>query len=235
MTERTARELSTVDRAASRLVSCNIISTCYLGTITATRRTAPQGSLREYMVHLLYTKWLNYYVCMSKTSPCTPMSVFYAVFFANRTQHHPLSAISEKNRVRNAHGGTGRRFRHAHIVIAPFVTENVPYTHATSRTLDAGPRVWGVAVARGRGRARLGHSECRTTTTNMKVETKYKRLLVWPLMIARTRHPSHARCGARRAHAPCRGPYHNNQQTACGTKVIINCLHARGVARMAAL
>ena len=53
------------------------------------------GSLREYMGHLLY-KWLNYYVCMSKTSPCTPMSVFYAVFFANRTQWMVLSAISEK-------------------------------------------------------------------------------------------------------------------------------------------
>ena len=53
------------------------------------------GSLCEYIGHLLY-KWLNYYVRMSKTSPCTPMSVYNSVFFANRTQWVVLSAISEK-------------------------------------------------------------------------------------------------------------------------------------------
>ena len=60
--------------------------------------TLAAGSLCEYMVHLLY-KWLNYYVCMSKTSPlCTPMSVFYAVFFANRTQHLTFSSSSDGRR-----------------------------------------------------------------------------------------------------------------------------------------
>ena len=35
--------------------------------------------------HIYYYKWLNYsYVRMSKTSPCTPMSVSNPVFFANR-------------------------------------------------------------------------------------------------------------------------------------------------------
>ena len=71
-----------------------------------------RGWLREYMAHFRY-KLLNYYVRMSKTSPCTPMSVSNPGFFANRTQWVVLSAISEKNRVKNAHGGTWRRFRQA--------------------------------------------------------------------------------------------------------------------------
>ena len=33
------------------------------------------------------------------------MSVSHSVFFANRTQWVVLSAISEENRVKNAHGG----------------------------------------------------------------------------------------------------------------------------------
>ena len=36
---------------------------------------------------------------------------------------HPLSAANAKNRVGNAHGGPKPRFRHAHIVIAQFVTK----------------------------------------------------------------------------------------------------------------
>ena len=69
-------------------------------------RVRPTGSLREYMVHFRY-KWLNYYVGMSKTSPCTPMSVSNSVFrVAGRTQWVVLSAAATQNRVKNAHGGT---------------------------------------------------------------------------------------------------------------------------------
>ena len=74
------------------------------------------------------------------TSPCTPMSVFYAVLSGGNTQHHPLSVANAKNRVVNAaHGGTGRHPQHAHIVIEPFVIVgkflNVRMTHKTSRLL----------------------------------------------------------------------------------------------------
>ena len=71
-----------------------------------------EGSLREYMVHLLY-KWLNYYVRMSKTSPCTPMSVSHSVFRVGGTQWVVLSAAATQNCVKNAHVGTGRRLQQA--------------------------------------------------------------------------------------------------------------------------
>ena len=41
------------------------------------------------------------------------MSVSHSVFFANRTQWVLLSAISEENRVKNAHGGPKRRLQQA--------------------------------------------------------------------------------------------------------------------------
>ena len=70
------------------------------------------GSLCEYMAHFRY-KWLNYYVRMLRTSPCTPMSVSNSVFRVGRTQWVLLSAAATQNRVKNAHGGTGRRLQQA--------------------------------------------------------------------------------------------------------------------------
>ena len=52
---------------------------------------------------------------MTKTSPCTATSVFYAVFRGGRTQYHPLSAIAAKLRAGNAHGGTAYRATSSHM------------------------------------------------------------------------------------------------------------------------
>ena len=49
------------------------------------------GSLCEYMVQKRY-KLRDYYVRMSKTSPCTPMSVSNSVFCVGGTQWVVLSA-----------------------------------------------------------------------------------------------------------------------------------------------
>ena len=68
------------------------------------------------------------------------MSIFHAVSSGRRTQHHLLSALAAKTRVINAHGGTGRRFRHAHIRVAiqPFVTK---MSHIlTQRAFEAAER-----------------------------------------------------------------------------------------------
>ena len=70
------------------------------------------GSLREYIGQKRY-KLRDYYVRMSKTSPCTPMSVSNSVFCVGGTQWVVLSAASTQNRVKNAHGGTGRRLQQA--------------------------------------------------------------------------------------------------------------------------
>ena len=49
---------------------------------------------------------------MSKTT-CTPLSVSNSVFCVGGTQWVVLSATVTQNRVRNAHGGTGRRLQQA--------------------------------------------------------------------------------------------------------------------------
>ena len=69
----------------------------------------------------LRDKWFNYYVRMCKTSPCTAMSIFHAVFCGDRTQWVLLSATQKtawrmlmavqgdvfgKLRRPSAHGGT---------------------------------------------------------------------------------------------------------------------------------
>ena len=56
------------------------------------------------------------------------MSVFYA-----DSAHHPLSAANAKNRVRNAHGGTGRRSSTCAHSNSTICKANVRYTHTTSR------------------------------------------------------------------------------------------------------
>ena len=50
-------------------------------------------------LYIYYYKWLNYYVRMSKTSPCTPMSVFYAVLSGGGTQHQRPSAARRRHSV----------------------------------------------------------------------------------------------------------------------------------------
>ena len=70
------------------------------------------GWLREYMAHFRY-KLCNYYVRMSLTSPCTPMSVSHSVFRVGGTQWVVLSDAATQNCVKNAHGGTGRRLQQA--------------------------------------------------------------------------------------------------------------------------
>ena len=85
------------------------ISTCHLVRIDYRLGI---GSLREYMGQKRY-KLRDYYVRMSKTSPCTPMSVSNSVFCVGGTQWVVLSAAATRNRVKNAQGGPKRRLQQA--------------------------------------------------------------------------------------------------------------------------